>query len=114
MTTILLTRHGHVDGIKPKRFRGRENLPLTELGHRQAAADVRLGLLVREHRGERPGRHQQAVEARQQRDLRFPRRWDHHRQPARSADDGVGVARRGGMGRPLSRRRRAGEGLFIG
>jgi probable phosphoglycerate mutase len=38
MTTILLTRHGHVDGIKPKRFRGRENLPLTELGRRQAAS----------------------------------------------------------------------------
>jgi len=38
MTTIFLTRHGHVDGIKPRRFRGRENLPLTELGRRQAEA----------------------------------------------------------------------------
>jgi len=38
MTRILLTRHGHVDGIKPKRFRGRENLPLTALGKRQAEA----------------------------------------------------------------------------
>ena len=36
MTKILLTRHGHVDGINPKRFRGRAELPLTELGFRQA------------------------------------------------------------------------------
>ena len=36
MTKILLTRHGHVDGINPKRFRGRAELPLTELGLRQA------------------------------------------------------------------------------
>ena len=38
MTTIILTRHGHVDGIKPKRFRGRAELALTELGVRQAKA----------------------------------------------------------------------------
>jgi phosphoserine phosphatase len=38
MTKILLTRHGHVDGIKPERFRGREPLDLTALGRRQAAA----------------------------------------------------------------------------
>lgn len=38
MTRILLTRHGHVEGIKPKRFRGRENLPLTALGKHQAEA----------------------------------------------------------------------------
>jgi broad specificity phosphatase PhoE len=38
MTKILLTRHGHVDGIKPKRFRGRAELPLTELGLAQADA----------------------------------------------------------------------------
>ena len=38
MTKILLTRHGHVDGIKPKRFRGRAELALTELGLRQADA----------------------------------------------------------------------------
>ncbi len=38
MTKILLTRHGHVDGIKPKRFRGRAELALTELGIRQAGA----------------------------------------------------------------------------
>ena len=38
MTEIILTRHGHVDGIKPKRFRGRAELALTELGVRQAQA----------------------------------------------------------------------------
>jgi probable phosphoglycerate mutase len=38
MTKILLTRHGHVDGIKPERFRGREPLELTALGRRQAGA----------------------------------------------------------------------------
>src|SRR5690349_13359205 len=36
MTRILLTRHGHVDGIKPARFRGRAELPLTERGLAQA------------------------------------------------------------------------------
>lgn len=38
MTKILLTRHGHVEGIKPERFRGREPLELTTRGRRQAAA----------------------------------------------------------------------------
>jgi phosphoserine phosphatase len=38
MTKILLTRHGHVEGIKPERFRGREPLELTALGRQQAAA----------------------------------------------------------------------------
>src|SRR5262249_25185582 len=38
MTRILLTRHGHVDGIKPARFRGRAELPLTERGLAQADA----------------------------------------------------------------------------
>jgi broad specificity phosphatase PhoE len=38
MTKILLTRHGHVEGIKPERFRGREPLPLTALGRDHAAA----------------------------------------------------------------------------
>jgi phosphoserine phosphatase len=38
MTTILLTRHGHVDGIKPERFRGREPLLLTARGRAQAIA----------------------------------------------------------------------------
>jgi phosphoserine phosphatase len=37
MTKILLTRHGHVEGITPERFRGREPLELTPLGRRQAA-----------------------------------------------------------------------------
>ena len=38
MTKILLTRHGHVDGIRPPRFRGRAELALTE--HGLAQADV--------------------------------------------------------------------------
>ena len=38
MTKILLTRHGHVDGIKPARFRGKAELPLTEHGLAQADA----------------------------------------------------------------------------
>jgi probable phosphoglycerate mutase len=38
MTKILLTRHGHVEGIKPERFRGRQPLDLTALGRAQAAA----------------------------------------------------------------------------
>lgn len=37
-TTVLLVRHGHVDGIDPPRFRGRIDLPLTALGRRQAEA----------------------------------------------------------------------------
>ena len=36
MTKIILTRHGDVVGIKPKRFRGRAELALTELGVKQA------------------------------------------------------------------------------
>jgi phosphoserine phosphatase len=39
MTRILLTRHGHVEGIsKPERFRGRFDLPLSEQGRSQARA----------------------------------------------------------------------------
>ena len=38
MTRVLIVRHGHVDGIDPPRFRGRRELPLTDLGQRQAAA----------------------------------------------------------------------------
>ena len=38
MTKILLTRHGHVEGIKPARFRGKAELPLTEQGLAQADA----------------------------------------------------------------------------
>jgi phosphoserine phosphatase len=37
MTKIILTRHGHVEGITPARFRGGE-LPLTDLGRAQAKA----------------------------------------------------------------------------
>ena len=35
-TTIVLVRHGHVQGIAPPSFRGRTDLPLTEYGVRQA------------------------------------------------------------------------------
>ncbi len=38
MTKIILTRHGHVEGIDPPRFRGRAELALTELGRAQARA----------------------------------------------------------------------------
>jgi hypothetical protein len=38
MTKIILTRHGHVEGIEPERFRGRENLPLTGRGRAEAQA----------------------------------------------------------------------------
>lgn len=38
MTKIILTRHGHVEGIKPERFRGREPLQLTKRGMAEAAA----------------------------------------------------------------------------
>jgi probable phosphoglycerate mutase len=41
MTKILLTRHGHVDGIKPERFRGRQPLELTERGRAEAEAIAR-------------------------------------------------------------------------
>ncbi|MGH8114708.1 MAG: histidine phosphatase family protein, partial [Rhodanobacteraceae bacterium] len=37
-TTLLLVRHGHVEGIQPERFRGRAELPLTGLGESQAEA----------------------------------------------------------------------------
>ena len=37
-TTLLLTRHGHVDWIAPERFRGRADLSLSDLGVRQAEA----------------------------------------------------------------------------
>ncbi len=36
MTRIVLTRHGHVEGIDPPRFRGRMDVPLTETGKAQA------------------------------------------------------------------------------
>jgi broad specificity phosphatase PhoE len=41
MTRILLTRHGHVEGIHPARFRGRAELPLTAHGLAQADALAR-------------------------------------------------------------------------
>jgi broad specificity phosphatase PhoE len=41
MPKILLTRHGHVEGISPERFRGQTELALTEKGLAQAAALAR-------------------------------------------------------------------------
>jgi phosphoserine phosphatase len=41
MTKIILVRHGHVEGIDPPRFRGRTEVPLTELGMRQARETAR-------------------------------------------------------------------------
>jgi phosphoserine phosphatase len=41
MTSLILTRHGHVEGIMPERFRGRRDLPLTEKGKRQAELTAR-------------------------------------------------------------------------
>jgi probable phosphoglycerate mutase len=38
MTKILLTRHGHVEGILPERFRGRAELALTKKGLAEAEA----------------------------------------------------------------------------
>jgi len=38
VTKILLLRHGHVEGIKPERFRGRADLALTERGRAEAQA----------------------------------------------------------------------------
>jgi phosphoserine phosphatase len=38
LTKILLVRHGHVDGIKPERFRGRADVPLTDRGVAEAKA----------------------------------------------------------------------------
>ncbi|MBV8189607.1 MAG: histidine phosphatase family protein [Alphaproteobacteria bacterium] len=41
MTKILLTRHGHVEGIHPERFRGRAELALTKQGVSEAEALAR-------------------------------------------------------------------------
>lgn len=38
MTRVLLTRHGHVEGIRPERFRGRAELQLTAQGIAEAEA----------------------------------------------------------------------------
>jgi phosphoserine phosphatase len=40
-TRIILTRHGHVEGIRPRRFRGREDIPLTDLGREQATVTAK-------------------------------------------------------------------------
>lgn len=36
MTTVILTRHGHVEGIDPPRFRGQQQLSLTDQGRQEA------------------------------------------------------------------------------
>lgn len=41
MTKILLIRHGHVEGIKPERFRGREPLELSTQGRAEAVTVAR-------------------------------------------------------------------------
>jgi phosphoserine phosphatase len=41
LTKIILVRHGHVEGIHPPRFRGREDLPLTARGNAEARAVAR-------------------------------------------------------------------------
>jgi len=38
MIRIILVRHGHVDWLAPERFRGRAELPLSDLGRRQVQA----------------------------------------------------------------------------
>jgi broad specificity phosphatase PhoE len=45
MAKIIPTRHGHVAGIHPERFRGRMDLALTELGrlHEPAGSLPRNG-----------------------------------------------------------------------
>lgn len=40
--TLILVRHGHVEGIHPERFRGRTDLPLTRLGQKQAEATAQF------------------------------------------------------------------------
>lgn len=40
--TLVLVRHGHVEGIHPERFRGQLDLPLTSLGREQAAVTARF------------------------------------------------------------------------
>jgi len=42
MVRIILARHGHVDWLAPERFRGRAELPLSDLGRRQAQAVARF------------------------------------------------------------------------
>jgi broad specificity phosphatase PhoE len=40
-TRVLLIRHGDVEGIKPARFRGRRDVPLSDLGERHVEAAAR-------------------------------------------------------------------------
>ena len=40
-STVILVRHGHVEGISPERFRGRSDLALTALGKKQAEETAR-------------------------------------------------------------------------
>ena len=42
MVRIILARHGRVDWLAPERFRGRAELPLSDLGRRQAQAVARF------------------------------------------------------------------------
>jgi len=42
MTTVLIVRHGHVEGIDPERFRGRTDVPLTPEGEAQSAAVAKI------------------------------------------------------------------------
>lgn len=37
-TTLIIARHGHVEGLHPERFRGRMEIPLSEKGEGQACA----------------------------------------------------------------------------
>ena len=41
MTKLILVRHGHVEGIRPERFRGRTDMPLMPQGVAEAAAVAR-------------------------------------------------------------------------
>jgi probable phosphoglycerate mutase len=36
VSKLLIVRHGHVEGISPERFRGRQDIPLSGIGRRQA------------------------------------------------------------------------------
>lgn len=47
MTRIILTRHGHVEGIVPPTFRGRQDLPLTDKG-KEEARRLTEALMLRE------------------------------------------------------------------
>jgi probable phosphoglycerate mutase len=40
-TKIILARHGHIEGISPRRFRGRKDVPLSTFGRAQAEATAK-------------------------------------------------------------------------